>query len=370
MQTVVAGYLVDQLYANVDVPGELREALPPRAQPLAAPAAGALRRGAEEVAQRALDRPRVQAAWEQANRRAHAALVQVVEGGGDVVSTEQGTVTLDLKALLDEIAGRTGVGSRVAGAAARRAPPRSRSCAPTSCRRSSRSATRSSRSRSCSRCSRWRASPAAIALVPGPPPRGAARERVGVRRSPGSPCSSCASSPARRSSTSSRRTASVRPAAESAWRIGTSLLAGVAVAAIAYGLIAVAGAWLAGPTRIAVQVRGRVAPYMRDARVAYGALAAVVLLVLLWGPTEGTRRLLPALLLLVLVVTGFEVLRRQMRREPPAVGPATARGGDGGAPGVSENALAQLERLAALHRSGQLDDEEFNAAKQRVLTPA
>src|SRR5215218_5449656 len=103
VQTVVAGYLVDQLYANVDVPGELRAALPPRAQPLAGPAAGALRRGAEEVAERALDRPRVQAAF-----------VQVVEGGGDVVATEQGAVTLDLKALLDEIAGRTGVGARVA----------------------------------------------------------------------------------------------------------------------------------------------------------------------------------------------------------------------------------------------------------------
>jgi hypothetical protein len=162
-------------------------------------------------------------------------------------------------------------------------------------------------------------------------------------------------------------TASVRPAVESAWSIGTSLLVGVATAAIAYGLIAVAGAWLAGPTRLAVQARGRAAPYLRDARVAYGALAAVLLLVLLWGPTEGTRRLLPALLLLLLVLAGFEVLRRQALREPASAGFAPA-GGEGHA--AREDSLAQLERLAALHRSGQLDDEEFNAAKQRVLTPA
>src|SRR3954468_12507382 len=39
----LAAYLVDQLYANVDVEGELRSAFPPRLQPLAGPAAGALR---------------------------------------------------------------------------------------------------------------------------------------------------------------------------------------------------------------------------------------------------------------------------------------------------------------------------------------
>ena len=39
----VAGFLVDELYANVDVESQIRAALPPRAQPLAGPAAGALR---------------------------------------------------------------------------------------------------------------------------------------------------------------------------------------------------------------------------------------------------------------------------------------------------------------------------------------
>src|SRR3954447_15025904 len=41
-------FLVDQVYANVDIEAQLRQALPPRAAPLAGPAAG----GLKEVAQR------------------------------------------------------------------------------------------------------------------------------------------------------------------------------------------------------------------------------------------------------------------------------------------------------------------------------
>ena len=46
----IAGYIVDQLYANVDVAGELRAALPERLQPLAGPAAGGLRQLADRAA--------------------------------------------------------------------------------------------------------------------------------------------------------------------------------------------------------------------------------------------------------------------------------------------------------------------------------
>ena len=80
-------FLVDQLYANVDVEDRVRSALPPRAEPLAGPAAGALRNLAERGATELLTRPRAQELWEQANRRAHGRFLQVVEGGGEVVST-------------------------------------------------------------------------------------------------------------------------------------------------------------------------------------------------------------------------------------------------------------------------------------------
>src|SRR3954451_19879536 len=48
IRTQLSVFLVDQLYTNVDVKGELARALPPRFAPLAGPAAGGLR----EVAQR------------------------------------------------------------------------------------------------------------------------------------------------------------------------------------------------------------------------------------------------------------------------------------------------------------------------------
>ena len=85
----VAGFLVDELYANVDVEGEIRAALPPRAQPLAGPAAGALRSFAERAAREVLARPRAQLAWEAANRNAHELLLKVLEGGGPIVSTQE-----------------------------------------------------------------------------------------------------------------------------------------------------------------------------------------------------------------------------------------------------------------------------------------
>src|SRR4051794_28547498 len=110
----VAGFLIDQLYANVDVQGEIRSALPPRFQALAGPAAGGLRNLAEQGTRELLARPRAQLAWENANRQAHKLLVKVLEGGGSTVSTNNGKVVLDLKELLRETEARVGVGGRLA----------------------------------------------------------------------------------------------------------------------------------------------------------------------------------------------------------------------------------------------------------------
>ena len=70
-------------------------------------------------------------------------------------------------------------------------------------------------------------------------------------------------------------TASVKPAVESTWAISTSLLVQAAVAAIAYGVVIVAAAWLAGPTGLAVSARTRLAPWLREPRIAYGAVAVI-----------------------------------------------------------------------------------------------
>ena len=50
-------YLVDQLYANVDVAAELQARLPPEVKPLAAPIAGGLRELSVRAADTLLSRP-------------------------------------------------------------------------------------------------------------------------------------------------------------------------------------------------------------------------------------------------------------------------------------------------------------------------
>jgi hypothetical protein len=392
VQTAVAGYLVDQLYANVDVTGEVRSALPPRAQPLAGAAAGALRRGAEDVTRRALARPRVQQLWEAANRQAHRQLVNVIEGGGTTVSTQNGTVTLNLKAMLDDIAARTGVGGRVAA----KIPP---SAAQIRILRSSQLETAQNIGSALK--------PLAAVLVVlmlacfgGAIALGAGRRRQALRSTgfalvfAGVAALVTQKILGNMVVDSLASTASLEPAVTDVWRIGTSLLVDAAQATIAYGLIVIVGAWLAGPMRLAVGLREAMAPYLRDPRIAYGTVAGIVLLVLLWGPTEATRRPIPALILIALLAIGVEALRRQVAREYPDAtrgesGASIARARElagrakaavtarttvrddlvpAGAPAPS--AVSELERLSELHRSGGLDDEEFAAAKHRVLNGA
>ena len=61
VQVVLSTFLVDQLYANVDVAAELRARLPAETKGLAAPLAGGLRQVAVRAADRALDSAAVHA---------------------------------------------------------------------------------------------------------------------------------------------------------------------------------------------------------------------------------------------------------------------------------------------------------------------
>ena len=70
---------MDQLYANVDVQGEIEQRLPGPAQPLAAPVAAATRQLATNVAERALASPQVQNLVSTAVGRAHEQFVSLIE---------------------------------------------------------------------------------------------------------------------------------------------------------------------------------------------------------------------------------------------------------------------------------------------------
>jgi hypothetical protein len=103
-----------------------------------------------------------------------------------------------------------------------------------------------------------------------------------------------------------------------AWAIGTNLLRNVGINVVIYGSLVVFGAWVAGPSRLAVSLRRVSAPTMRDHPVVvYGLVSVVLLVVLLTGPTDA-ERVYPLLVLFGLAFAGTEVLRRQTRREFPA----------------------------------------------------
>ena len=89
IRSATSNYLVDQLYKNVNVAGLLESGLPPRLDPLAGPAAGALRNVAVQGTEFALQRPLVQTLWEAANRTADKAFIAVVEGKKGPIGTDR-----------------------------------------------------------------------------------------------------------------------------------------------------------------------------------------------------------------------------------------------------------------------------------------
>jgi hypothetical protein len=315
IQGQVALFLVDELYSSESVQLRLQEALPPRLDPLAAPAAGALRQVAERGTGELLGRPRAQALWVEANRRAHRRFTDVVEGGGDAVSTEGGEVTLDLKEMLEQTAARSGVGERLS----ERLPEDA-----------ARITIMSSDELGLVQDAVRLLKAVAIVLVvlvlallalAVYLARGRRREALracGIGLTVAGVAVLAVRSLAGDAIVDSLADSdAVRPATEAAWTISTYLLAEAATATVIYGVVLLLAAWLAGPARLAVAARQKLAPYLREPAYAYGALAVIVLLVLAWSPTPATRRVLPALVLIGLLAAGVEALRRQTAREHP-----------------------------------------------------
>jgi hypothetical protein len=386
----IAVFLVDQLYANRDVQGRLEEALPPRWQPLAGPAAGGLKDLAVQATDGLLGRPRPQQLWEEANRRAHTRFMDVIEGGGDIVSTEGGDVTLDLKALLGQTEERVGVGGR----AEQKIPEDAAQI----------TIMHADNLELAQDAVRFLRALAIVLVVVALGlfalavyiARG--RRREALRASGIGLLLAGAAALVARSLAGDAvvdalaSTEAVRPAAEAAWSISTSLLVEAASATIAYGAVAVGAAWLAGPTRWAVAARRGLAPYLGEPRYAYGALAVIVLILLAWGPTPATRRVIPALILIALLALGLNALRRQTASEFPDASRAEsmrrmrerlagmalwARGGareptaaDGAAGALASERLEQLERLGRLRETGVLDASEFEREKEQILHTA
>jgi hypothetical protein len=327
IQSALANYLVDQLYANVDISGELKAALPPRAQALAGPVASALRPALTTGAKEALQRPKVQQAWQAANRVTQKQLVDFIEGKTSVINAHHGAVTLDLKALLLYLQRSAGIGGRLASVLPA-------SAAQITILRSNQLSTVQTIAKLLKPIAALMivlmvvCYGVAIALAQG-------RRRTFLRAAGfGLIFAGVAALVVRRFGGQEITKAlapsqATRPAAEAAWTVGTQYLVDVATATILYGAVVVAGTWLAGPSRYALRLRGWLAPFLRDPWRAWAGFAGLVLLLLLWAPTEGLRRVWPALALIALMAVGYEALRRRTAQDFPAPGARVPPSDDG-----------------------------------------
>jgi hypothetical protein len=113
VQKALGAYLVDQLFTSVDVARGLEAGLPKQAQGLARPAAAGLRALADREVPRLLATTQVREAWRRANHAAIEELLRIIDGGGRMVATHNGVVTLNVHELIVALASRVALRSQI-----------------------------------------------------------------------------------------------------------------------------------------------------------------------------------------------------------------------------------------------------------------
>jgi hypothetical protein len=381
VRDATAIYVVDQLYANVDVASLIGSGLPKSFQPLAGPASGALRNAAVKGTKLALSDPRVQSLWAQANRAAAQAFVAIVNGGKGPVKVNRGVVTLDLAPIVDDIAARLGLsaqlGSKLPASIANLQVLKSDQL------RLVQDVGRAVRG-------------LALALTIIVPllyvlAIGLARSRrrrtlmsVGFAIVIAGVLVLVTNAILRSQIPASVvKDASLRPAARAVVAIATSMLLEIASEVVVVGAALVVAAWLAGPSRFPVAARRAGAPFLRDhPSPTYGIVATGMALLIIWRPIPvlGTPAGATVFMLLALIATW--VVRRQASAEFPdaSTGDATVafvsrvrelrERRQGHIPQRSSAPLSvgeELERLAGLRDRGAITSDEYDSAKRTLL---
>jgi hypothetical protein len=397
IRSAVGNYLVDQLYANVDVEKELEGILPGETKQLAGPVSGGLRGVAGDGADKILETSTAQGLWQDANRAAHEQLLAVLENKKEAVSTANGDVTLNLGSLVTNLSQQVGIGAKLA----EKLPP---DAGQVTILRSDQLKTAQDIAVGIkglalvlslltflalglaiylSKGGRWvTVLFCGIGLVAAGFAVIVAREVAG-----GIVVGQLVNEE------------SIKPAAEEAWSISTSLMISIATTVIVVGVLFGVAGWLGSPTGSARTSRRFLAPTLRDhAAYLYALLAIVVCLYFLSAPTQNLRSFLTTLAIAALAAFGVHELRRQAEEEFPDtqygdlfggarervagavrdanLGERASRlrlpemrrpGGSGGGAADEDARLGRLERLAELHEKGVLSDEELAAEKARVL---
>jgi hypothetical protein len=327
IREAVSGYLTEQLYANVDVAGELGKELPSELRPLAAPAAGALKDVVQKGINLLLERPQVQELWRKANQVTHAEFVRLIENKGSVVKTPgKGEVVLDLRPMLGEVADKVGAPSSLVS----KIPPDVAQLRIVKAKQLETAQNAVNLLRSLAvilpllaiamfalavYLARGRRRQTLIAV--GSAFIGAGLVVIVARSILGTKVVN-----------SLATTEAVRPAAQAAWSIGTSVLGDIAWSTVFIGVPVILAGLLAGPTHLATRLRRLMAPYLSDRPdITFGAVALLLLLLFAWGPIVATKTLSGILIIIVLAMFGAEMLRRQTAREFPDAHVHHAMGG-------------------------------------------
>ena len=374
----VAATLVDELFTNVDVQAELEERLPPDQQRLAGVAAAGLRAVADRVALQMLERPRVQRLWLESVSASHAELVALLKDETRTVTIESRGLVLDLKPLL----ARLGERLAIFGTVSDRLPEDAGLIVIMEADSLERAQDLTALFETVATWIwilpflLWAL---AIWLARG-------RRRLEVRAIAigivvaGVLVLLVRALAGRYVVDELATTPTLEEAAGNAWAIVTDLLADGAWSAVAVGLVALLGVWLAGGTRSGTAARRWLAPILARGQLTYGLLAALFLLFVWWGPFAQSRRPLYLLVVALLLVAGVEIFRRLVAREfPDAIETqprellrplSRLRPRRPAGTSASTGDVERLEELARLKRDGLLDEDEFRAAKARLLRAA
>ncbi len=318
IRTAIGNYLVEQLYENVDVEKELESILPGETKELAGAAAGGLRQVAGTGAEKVLETGTAQSLWETANQTAHEQLMAVLENKKEAVSTANGEVKLNLGSLLTNLAGQIGLGKSLA----EKLPPDAGQI----------TILKSEQLKTAqdivvaikglalllsiltflvfglaiylTEGGRWvTVLFSGVALIVGALLVLVLRQVAGgivvdqlVKQE------------------------NIKPAAEAAWSIGTSLMVSIATTVIIVGVFFVAAGWLSSPSGSARGTRRVLAPALRDyLPYCYGGLAAILGIYLISATGVGLRTFLTVVVLGAMAAFGLRELSRQAGEEFPTL---------------------------------------------------
>ena len=384
VRAALANYIVDEIYSSIDVQSQLADKLPEDWKGLSGPLAAAVRGPVNSTVEKLLASPRVKTVWHEVNATAHRTLVNVLEDKSTVASTANGTVTLDLGAVIRIVATDLGLSQ----SAVDRIPA---DIGQITIVKSSQLAAAQTGVKIV-RILSWILFVLVVAMYALAVYLARGRRRSTLRNVGWALLLVALGLVVLRTATGNLvlgivQDSSLHPAVKAVYLIGSELLVGVAMTIATYGAVIVFGTLIVGPSRLAVAARRFIAPVLNADTTTFWIGAAVLfVLVWLWEPTPAFRIWFSVLALAVVGASGLEFLRRRSLVEFPDAHLGADLGGvkhslsgawesvsgrvrsiGGGSGGSSDDHVERLQKLEALHSSGALSDDEYAAAKAKVL---